>query len=99
MSEPTPTVPVWRPWWAGLIAGILGVVAAGFAVLYVSFILKPSPYWFFAAAVLSPALLSATAVTVLVVMFLRRGGRRFFYAALIVGLLAAGLGYSILRFS
>lgn len=97
MREHTSTVPLWRPWWAGLIAAIMGAVAAGFAVLYVSLILKPSPYWFFAAAVLSPALLSASAVTVLVAMFLRRGGLRLFYAVLIVGLLAAGLGYAILR--
>lgn len=99
MSNHPPTVLRWRPWWARLIAGIMGAVAAGFAVLYVSFILKPSPYWFFAAAVLSPALLSAITVTVLAATFLRRGGRRLFYAVLLVGLLAAGLGYAILRVS
>ena len=91
------SIPSWRPLWAGIVTGVMSAVAVIYMVRYVSLMLVPGPYQFWAVAILSLPLLSATAVAVLTVWFLRRGGQRLFWVIVAVGLLAAGLGYAMLQ--
>lgn len=87
----------WRPWWAALLAGILGVAAIVVLVILVTPMLSAGGYALNLALDFVGAVVVNLALVVLAVLFVVRGGQGLFYgvlggavAALMAGIAALG---------